>query len=290
MVSTTGEQYAYYGSMRAAAGAARTARARCGSRSSGSRRIASRRLHRAVHGRRRRLAARRRHREPGAADALGQGGADLRHLRRRAGLCLAGRRHHLHGRCDRACPPTPSAMCRRRPWSRRSNSPCASRTTRRWAGTGPGRPLATCWPTAAPTAARGTRQPLAAARPRGAPMTARRRPPCCRTAGACTCSTGRSTSIIEAFGAPATVRRAYAQAAARFATILDELVANCRCCAQPPTAPAGPARTGRPAHGCAPSGPIARRLHHADGRGCRRGGRRGAGARWPRRRRSRAPM
>jgi len=33
------------------------------------------------------------------ADAIGQGGADARHQRRRAGLCLAGRRHHFHGGC-----------------------------------------------------------------------------------------------------------------------------------------------------------------------------------------------
>ncbi len=44
------------------------------------------------------LAACRRHRQSGAADALGQGRADAGHQRRRAGLCLAGRRHHLHGR------------------------------------------------------------------------------------------------------------------------------------------------------------------------------------------------
>ena len=37
---------------------------------------------------------------PGSSDALGQGCADPRDLRRRARLRLAGRRHHLHGRCD----------------------------------------------------------------------------------------------------------------------------------------------------------------------------------------------
>ena len=56
-------------------------------------------LHRAVHGRRRRLAARRRDRESGAADALGARHADQGHAGRRAGLCLAGRRHHPDGRC-----------------------------------------------------------------------------------------------------------------------------------------------------------------------------------------------
>ena len=55
-------------------------------------------LHGAVHGRRRRQPARRRHRESGRADALDQGRAGQRDLRRRAGLRLAGRRHHGDGR------------------------------------------------------------------------------------------------------------------------------------------------------------------------------------------------
>jgi hypothetical protein len=68
--------------------------------------------------------ARRRDRKPGALtrsvkDTL------TRLLRRRTGLCLARRRHHHHGRRDAACRKTPSAMCRRRRWSRRSSSPCA---------------------------------------------------------------------------------------------------------------------------------------------------------------------
>ena len=92
-------------------------------------------VHRAVHGRRRRFAARRRHRKSGAADALGQGCADAGHLRRRAGLCLAGRRHHLHGRCDAACRPAPSATCRRRRWWRRSSSRCGCRIMPRSAAT-----------------------------------------------------------------------------------------------------------------------------------------------------------
>ena len=57
-------------------------------------------LHRAVRRRRGRVAAGRRGREPGAADALGAGPANLRHGRRRACLCLAGRRHHADGRRD----------------------------------------------------------------------------------------------------------------------------------------------------------------------------------------------
>ena len=101
MVSTTGEQYAYFELDEALRPVerelperpARVRRAHRGELRAGA-------VHGAVHGRRRRLAARRRHREPGAPHALGQGGADPRHLRRRAGLCLAGRRHHLHGRRD----------------------------------------------------------------------------------------------------------------------------------------------------------------------------------------------
>ena len=46
------------------------------------------------------IAARRRHRKPGQPDPLGAGPADLCHRRRRAGLCLAGRRHHPDGRRD----------------------------------------------------------------------------------------------------------------------------------------------------------------------------------------------
>ena len=92
-------------------------------------------LHRAVHGRRRRLAARRRHGKPGAADALGAGRADHGDCGRRAGLCLARRRHHLHGRRDAAAATTPSATCRRRRSSRRSSSPCGSTITRRSAAT-----------------------------------------------------------------------------------------------------------------------------------------------------------
>ena len=59
-----------------------------------------------------------------------QGTRHPAHLRRRAGLRLAGRRHHLHGRRDRACPTAPSATCRRRRWSRRSSSPCPRRLSR----------------------------------------------------------------------------------------------------------------------------------------------------------------
>ena len=54
--------------------------------------------HGAVPRRRRRQPARRRHREPGAAHARDQARAGQRDLRRRAGLCVAGRRHHRDGR------------------------------------------------------------------------------------------------------------------------------------------------------------------------------------------------
>ena len=58
----------------------------------------------AVHGGCRRLATRRRHGEPGRADPLGAPDADEGHVRRRPGLHLAGRRHHVHGR-RHAVPP-----------------------------------------------------------------------------------------------------------------------------------------------------------------------------------------
>ena len=57
-------------------------------------------VHGAVPRRRRRQPARRRHRKPGAADARDQAGAGQRDLRRRAGLRVAGRRHHRDGRRD----------------------------------------------------------------------------------------------------------------------------------------------------------------------------------------------
>ena len=54
---------------------------------------------RAVHGRRRRQPARRRDRQSGAPHSLGAGVAGECHLRRRSGLCVAGRWHHGHGGC-----------------------------------------------------------------------------------------------------------------------------------------------------------------------------------------------
>ncbi|MCW5750177.1 MAG: UPF0280 family protein [Alphaproteobacteria bacterium] len=67
----------------------------------------------AVHGGRRRLAARRGHRESGAPHPLGEGGIDPGHRWWRAGLCLARRRHHpddrrgAHARpCLRLCADT----------------------------------------------------------------------------------------------------------------------------------------------------------------------------------------
>ncbi len=56
----------------------------------------------AVHGGRRRLAARRSDGKPGAADAIGAPGLDDRDGGRRAGVRLARRRHHVHGRRDAA--------------------------------------------------------------------------------------------------------------------------------------------------------------------------------------------
>ena len=64
-----------------------------------------------------------------------QGLAGLGELRRRTGVRLARRRHHLHGRRGADAGPIASATCRRRRWWRRSNSPCASMIMRRSAAT-----------------------------------------------------------------------------------------------------------------------------------------------------------
>ncbi len=103
MVSTTGEQHAYFelddGLRPVAQGAAGGARG-IGRPHQGELRAGN--VHGAVHGRRRWLAQGGCHREPGAADQVGQGCADHRHLRRRPRLRLARRRHHFHGRRDQA--------------------------------------------------------------------------------------------------------------------------------------------------------------------------------------------
>jgi hypothetical protein len=123
MVSTTGEQFAYYELDEALRPvrqdlpetAAPDGRADRGELRAGA-------VHRAVHGRRRRVAARRRHENPVRLTRSVQGGVTRLTSGGAPSLCLAGRRHHLHGRRD---PPaaTPSAMCRRPRWWRRSNSP-----------------------------------------------------------------------------------------------------------------------------------------------------------------------
>ena len=66
-----------------------------------------------------------------AADALGQGAAVTRDLRRRARVRVAGRGHHLHGGRGCACLDRRSATCPRRRSSRRSSSPCAATTIAR---------------------------------------------------------------------------------------------------------------------------------------------------------------
>ena len=99
MVSTTGEQYAFYRldeNLRPSRGGASRKPARIGR--AHQRELRAGALLGALHGGRRRLAARRRHGESGAAHALGASGADDRDRWRRAGHRLAGRRHHLHGR------------------------------------------------------------------------------------------------------------------------------------------------------------------------------------------------
>jgi hypothetical protein len=76
--------------------------------------------------------------------------------------------------------------------------------------------------------------------------------------------------IVEAFGAPDEVRRAYAAAVVRFTTILDELCAELPVCApsMPRVLPAR--RRGGATHvGVRRRSPP--KAHHADGRGRRRG-------------------
>ena len=253
-------------------------------------------VHGAVHGRRRRLAARRRHRKPGAADALGQGRADDGDLRRRAGLCLAGRRHHLHGRRDahagqrlrlradagaRGADRVHHAARRlcgaRRPHGRRSGrsrlqgSPTSSAGRCRIAPTIPGR-----------CARRRGR-----CADEGAPQIA-----CCPTAAACICRTGRSTSSSRPMAARDAVRRPPIGAAARASTtVLDELCGELPLLrAAGAAAPAALRRAGRAPHARRGGALRGRGFHHADGGGGRRGGRGDPGRDDCRRRRSTAPM
>ena len=101
MVSTTGEQFAYYEldeDLRPVEKPFPERLQKVGRADRGKLRAGA--VHRAVRRRRRRLAARRRGGQPGQPDALGPGPEDLCDGRRRAGLCLAGRRHHADGRRD----------------------------------------------------------------------------------------------------------------------------------------------------------------------------------------------
>ena len=99
MVSTTGEHSAYFElddelrtrRKRIARGVSRIRRAH-------SRKLRARALHRPFHGRRRRIAARRRHRKSCQPHTLCSRRAHSRHLRRCARVRLARRRHYLHGR------------------------------------------------------------------------------------------------------------------------------------------------------------------------------------------------
>jgi hypothetical protein len=102
MVSTTGEQYAYYVlERRSAAGAADDpAGGAAGIGRDHCRELRTGPEFRHVHRRRRRQPAGGRHHQSGAPDAVRQRRADLCFLRRRARLCLAGRWYHRHGRCD----------------------------------------------------------------------------------------------------------------------------------------------------------------------------------------------
>jgi hypothetical protein len=98
MVSTTGEHAAWFELDQQLVPRPCPCRRRWPHRGAHRRQLRAVAVHRAVPGRRRRQPARRRHREPGAAHPRHQAGAGQRHLRRRAGLRVAGRRHHGHGR------------------------------------------------------------------------------------------------------------------------------------------------------------------------------------------------
>ncbi len=215
MVSTTGEQLAYYELDDDAA-----SRSRCTlpqplrARSSASRRTASRRCRTVlfIGGAGGSLRGRR-HRQSGAACTRSvQGRADLCHLRRRAGLCLAGRRHHASWSTSRACPTTPSATCRRRRWWRRSSSPCASTTIAALGGHAWSRSSRS--PTSMQTGGEYLNPRRRCAAPRTDPGRRWRRPAAGRSAmngaagrngcadgpAAASATTVRSTSIVEAFG------------------------------------------------------------------------------------------
>ena len=100
MVSTTGEHYAYFEldeSLKPVEKDLPSAQ-RIGRPDQGELRTGA--LHSALHGRGRRVTPGRGHGESGEADAFGERRSDTRHLWRRAGLRLARRRHHLHGRRD----------------------------------------------------------------------------------------------------------------------------------------------------------------------------------------------
>ena len=98
MVSTTGEHHAWY--VLDEELKPRPADPPAGDRQAGGadrRELRAGAQHGAVHGRGWRLPARRRHRESGTPDHVGEGPPDPRDLRRCAGLCLARRRHHGDG-------------------------------------------------------------------------------------------------------------------------------------------------------------------------------------------------
>ena len=258
--------------------------------------------HGAVRRRRRRQPARRRHREPGAADPLDQEPARQRHLRRRAGLRLAGRRHHGDGRRARGCPTTASAPCRRRPSSRRSSSrmrlddyralgghmdACAplergARRAARWQH----RWRADRAPLAAATRPIPGRSATADARltrvPRDAPL----------DDGRWHFQHGPIDCIVGADGERGAVAAAHRARLARFQRRARRAGRRAAAAARRPVGAAGAAPLrgpGRAAHVSRPAGRMPRRpLHHADGGGGRQR-RRGADRRLRRAAASRAP-
>ena len=236
MVSTTGEDAAFFtAGSRPRAAVGRDALRIAGGGRPDRRELRAGAVHGHVHGRGRRQPARGHHREPGAADALGQAGADARHLRRRPGLRMAGRRHHFHGRrhhhagellrlradagdrrADRVHA-APRRLCCHGRARARGSADRGHRGDRPTEGGRVARPGAVAWGAARARGTSGVSRerigapPIAAVLPDG-----RRRH----------FQHGPIDLVLEAFGERSEVQAAYDQAWGRFQTVLDELVAE----------------------------------------------------------------
>ena len=239
----------------------------------------------ALHRRRRRQPARRRHREPGRADALDQvalvnvtcGGAPVYvwpgggitvmvdvaqmpdnqlRLGADAGDRLADRVHDAARRLPRA----------RRPHG--SRAPARRACSRERAGASSAGDAGKPWPLCAP----GERAALTCRGAASGPRIA-------STAAAGTSSTGRSTCIVEASASRRVGARDRARLDALRRPCSTSWSPSCRCCAAARRAPSRRARAARSRGAWSPPcRPHRARLHHGDGRG-RRQRRRGAAER-----------